>query len=59
MVASQSLIAVFAAAASASHLAAREDAYFASLLKRQEPGTPAYECHDNWYEQTSLSPTDF
>jgi hypothetical protein len=48
MVATQFLLASFIAAASATNLIAREDAYFASLLKRQEPGTPAYNCHDNW-----------
>ncbi|UPX18143.1 uncharacterized protein EKO05_0008455 [Ascochyta rabiei] len=48
MVASQILVAVFVAAASATSLVGREDVSFASLLKRQEPGTPAYNCHDNW-----------
>lgn len=48
MVATQFLVASLVAAASASSLVAREDAYFSALLKRQEPGTPAYDCHDNW-----------
>lgn len=48
MVATQFLVAGLVAAASASSLVAREDAYFTALLKRQEPGTPAYDCHDNW-----------
>lgn len=51
MVATQFLVAGLVAAASATSLVAREDTYFASLLKRQEPGTPAYNCHDNWYVQ--------
>lgn len=29
-----------------------EDHLFAALLKRQEPGTPAYNCHDNCGEWT-------
>lgn len=48
MVAAQFFVASLIAAAGATGLLAREDAYFASLLKRQEPGTPAYNCHDNW-----------
>lgn len=48
MVAVQLFVAGLIAAASATNLVAREDTYFASLLKRQEPGTPAYNCHDNW-----------
>ena len=31
----------------ASSSTAGEDGYFAVLLKRQAPGTPAYNCHDN------------
>lgn len=46
MLSSQFLLASFIAAASASNLGT-EDTLFASLLKRQEPGTPAYNCHDN------------
>jgi hypothetical protein len=44
MVASRFVLLAAAATASAS---LTEDAYFAHLLKRQEPGTPAYNCHDN------------
>jgi hypothetical protein len=46
MVAFKALIAAFVAAAGASSLQA-EDAVFAALLKRQAPGTPSYNCHDN------------
>jgi len=45
MIASHLVLASFIAAASASLHA--EAAIFATLLKRQEPGTPAYDCHDN------------
>ncbi|SPO06367.1 uncharacterized protein DNG_09056 [Cephalotrichum gorgonifer] len=38
--------AVFAATA-VSASAVEGDNVFAALLKRQEPGTPAYNCHDN------------
>ncbi|KAJ4333362.1 hypothetical protein N0V87_007653 [Didymella glomerata] len=55
MVATQLLITSLIAAASATGLVAREDAYFASLLKRQEPGTPAYNCHDNCGSAITLS----
>ncbi|KZM20959.1 hypothetical protein ST47_g7891 [Ascochyta rabiei] len=57
MVASQILVAVFVAAASATSLVGREDVSFASLLKRQEPGTPAYNCHDNCGSAITLSRT--
>ncbi|CAO2649196.1 Nn.00g101450.m01.CDS01 [Neocucurbitaria sp. VM-36] len=45
MIATQLLLAGFIAAASATALAS-EEVIFAKLLKRQEPGTPAYACHD-------------
>ncbi|KAF1929504.1 uncharacterized protein M421DRAFT_121562 [Didymella exigua CBS 183.55] len=47
MVATQFIVTALLAAASATGLVTREDAYFAALLKRQEPGTPGYNCHDN------------
>lgn len=46
MVASRLLLVAFVASASASAIDA-EAHMFAALLKRQEPGTPAYNCHDN------------
>ena len=46
MVAYRFVLAGFVAAASASAFPAEEE-LFKSLLKRQEPGTPAYDCHDN------------
>jgi hypothetical protein len=46
MVFSKMLIACFVAIAAATQLHA-EDAVFAALLKRQAPGTPSYNCHDN------------
>ncbi|KAF3039993.1 hypothetical protein E8E11_006628 [Didymella keratinophila] len=55
MVAAHFLVASLVAAASATDLLVREDAYFASLLKRQEPGTPAYNCHDNCGSAITLS----
>lgn len=54
MVAAHLLVASVIAAASATRIGAREDAYFTSLLKRQEPGTPAYNCHDNWFVRLNL-----
>ncbi|KAJ4347476.1 hypothetical protein N0V95_005397 [Ascochyta clinopodiicola] len=57
MIAPQIFIAAYVAAASATSLVAREDAYLASLLKRQEPGTPAYNCHDNCGSAITLSRT--
>ena len=39
------LIASFIALSSAS--LTPEDHLFSALLKRQEPGTPSYDCHDN------------
>ncbi|KAJ4300941.1 hypothetical protein N0V90_003030 [Kalmusia sp. IMI 367209] len=39
------VLAGFIAAASASLIA--EDHFYATLLKRQDPGTPEYNCHDN------------
>ncbi|KAJ8108043.1 hypothetical protein OPT61_g8448 [Boeremia exigua] len=55
MVAAQFLVASLIAAASATSLVAREDAYFASLLKRQEPGTPAFACHESCGTAITLS----
>ncbi|KAH7132272.1 hypothetical protein B0J11DRAFT_221983 [Dendryphion nanum] len=56
MVASRTLFAGLAAAACVSASAlANEDAYFSALLKRQEPGTPAFNCHDNCGLAISLS----
>lgn len=49
MVAAEFFLASLITAASANSLVAREDAYFASILKRQEPGTPAHNCHNHWY----------
>jgi hypothetical protein len=46
MLATQLVLAGLAALASASSLHP-DDAYFATLLKRQAPGTPSYNCHDN------------
>lgn len=46
MKASQFLLLGFCTAATATAVSS-EDSLFASLLKRQEPGTPAYNCHDN------------
>ncbi|KAH9860588.1 hypothetical protein J1614_011919 [Plenodomus biglobosus] len=46
MKASQFLLFGFCTAATATAVSS-EDTLFASLLKRQEPGTPAYNCHDN------------
>ncbi|KAI8935880.1 hypothetical protein NX059_007395 [Plenodomus lindquistii] len=43
---SQFMLLGLCAAANATLLSS-EDTLFASLLKRQEPGTPAYNCHDN------------
>ncbi|XPS79106.1 hypothetical protein M3J09_011094 [Ascochyta lentis] len=57
MVASQLILAAFVAAAGATNLVVRKDSYFASLLKRQEPGTPAYNCHDNCGSAITLSRT--
>jgi hypothetical protein len=37
----------FVVAVSATPLSYEEDDHFAILLKRQAPGTPAYDCHDN------------
>ncbi|KAH7348229.1 hypothetical protein BKA66DRAFT_447332 [Pyrenochaeta sp. MPI-SDFR-AT-0127] len=54
MVASKFLIAAFVATASASALNAEED-LFASLLKRQEPGSASYNCHDNCGTAITLS----
>ncbi|KAF2255282.1 hypothetical protein BU26DRAFT_600816 [Trematosphaeria pertusa] len=45
MVASRFIAIAFITAASASLVA--ESDVFTALLKRQEPGTPAYNCHDN------------
>lgn len=45
MVAKQFIVAALVAAVSANAVAS-EDAFFSTLLKRQEPGTPAYNCHD-------------
>jgi len=46
MIAFKILIVGFAAIASATSLHA-DDAVFAALFKRQAPGTPSYNCHDN------------
>ncbi|KAF1846055.1 uncharacterized protein K460DRAFT_283144 [Cucurbitaria berberidis CBS 394.84] len=54
MVATSALLAGFIAAASASVLHP-EDVVFAKLLKRQEPGTPAFNCHDNCGTAITLS----
>lgn len=41
-------VALAALAATAVHASAIDsDEIFAVLLKRQDPGTPAYNCHDN------------
>lgn len=44
MLVSQFLVAGLVAVASATTLVA-EESFFSSLLKRQEPGSPAYDCH--------------
>ncbi|OAL06857.1 hypothetical protein IQ06DRAFT_322011 [Phaeosphaeriaceae sp. SRC1lsM3a] len=46
------LTCLVAAASASSHL---DDTYFASLLKRQAPGTPSYNCHDNCGSAITLS----
>ncbi|PSN65458.1 hypothetical protein BS50DRAFT_575463 [Corynespora cassiicola Philippines] len=46
MVASRIALAGFVAVASASTIMSESD-MFATLLKRQQPGTPSYNCHDN------------
>jgi hypothetical protein len=40
------LVTAFAVVVNALGLQAEED-IFAALLKRQAPGTPSYNCHDN------------
>ncbi|OAL49319.1 hypothetical protein IQ07DRAFT_588643 [Pyrenochaeta sp. DS3sAY3a] len=54
MVATQFIVAALAAAVSATAMAS-EEAMFASLLKRQEPGTPSYNCHANCGNAITLS----
>ena len=41
----QCLLAAFAAATATA--SPPTDDFFSILLKRQEPGTPAYECHNS------------
>ena len=48
------LVTAFAAVANALGLQAEED-IFAALLKRQAPGTPSYNCHDNCGQAITLS----
>jgi hypothetical protein len=40
-------IAVFISLACASAVPVEEEHWTVTLLKRQEPGTPAYDCHLN------------
>ncbi|KAH9878584.1 hypothetical protein IAQ61_001856 [Plenodomus lingam] len=40
--------------AATSTAAFSDDSLFASLLKRQEPGSAAYNCHDNCAVQTGM-----
>ncbi|KAF1920201.1 hypothetical protein BDU57DRAFT_525338 [Ampelomyces quisqualis] len=54
MFVSRLLLTGFVALASASSLHA-DDAYFATLLKRQAPGTPSFNCHDNCGTAITLS----
>ncbi|KAH7402080.1 hypothetical protein DE146DRAFT_754683 [Phaeosphaeria sp. MPI-PUGE-AT-0046c] len=46
------LTCLVAATSASSH---PNDLYFASLLKRQAPGTPSYNCHDNCGTAITLS----
>ncbi|PVI05622.1 hypothetical protein DM02DRAFT_610604 [Periconia macrospinosa] len=52
MVATRFIILAIASLVSAT---LPEEHYFASLLKRQEPGSPAYNCHDNCGSAITLS----
>lgn len=45
MVSAKLIFAGLVAVVSATGLSAEEEV-FAALLKRQSPGTPAYNCHD-------------
>ena len=48
MITTKFFVAGLVTGASATSLVAREDMYFFSLLRRQEPGTPTYSCHNSW-----------
>jgi hypothetical protein len=60
MVASRFVLTGFAAIACTSALLAEEDV-FVTLLKRQAPGTPEYNCHDNCGSSThdTFNPSRF
>ncbi|KAF3005845.1 hypothetical protein E8E13_008759 [Curvularia kusanoi] len=55
MIASRFLVVASLVVASSASLITRQDALLTSLLKRQEPSTPAYNCHDNCGSAIKLS----
>lgn len=58
MYARQLLLGALAAASIASASAIDGEELFSVLLKRQEPGTPAYNCHDNCGRSIASQGTD-
>ncbi|KAF2014868.1 hypothetical protein BU24DRAFT_451802 [Aaosphaeria arxii CBS 175.79] len=58
MVAYRFIFTGFAAVATVVASPSAEDHFFSNLLKRQEPGTPAYNCHDNCGLAITLSRQD-